>query len=141
MNLRVLVAAVAGAIVMFFLGFLIFGVALSGFMKAHIVAAAVPVVKEMPDMVPLVLSNLVFSWFYALVFDQWAGIKTFVGGVLGGMMIGIPVAIAIDLNFMSMFNIYSGFIVILVDAIAIGIMSGLSGGVIGFVLGKMGPKT
>lgn len=141
MNLRVLVAAIVGAIVMFFLGFLIFGLGLSGFFKAQLLPAAIPIAREMPDMIPLFLSNLVFAWFYALVFDHWAGIKTFVGGVLGGMTIGIPIAIAIDLNFMSMFKIYGSYLVVLVDAIAIAIMSGISGGVIGLVLGKMSPKT
>jgi hypothetical protein len=141
MKLRVLVAAVAGSVVMFFLGFLIFGLALASFMKAHTLPGAVPVLKETPDIVLLFLSNLVFSWLYALIFDQWAQIKTFMGGVLGGITIAVPIAIAIDLNFISMYNIYSGYLVILVDAIAIGVMSGISGGVIGMVLGKMTPKT
>jgi hypothetical protein len=141
MNLRVLVAAIVGAIVMFGLGFLIFGVALASFIQANTIQYPGLMKEPMPDMVPLILSNFAFSWLYAYIFDQWAGVKTFVGGALAGISIAIPLALAIDLQYLAFMNIYKSLVVILVDVIAVAVMTGITGGVIGVVIGKMSPKT
>lgn len=141
MNLRVLVAAIVGAIVMFTLGFLIFGVALASFLKANMIQYPGLMKEPMPDMVPLILSNFAFAWLYAFIFDQWAGIKTFVGGALAGITIAIPLALAIDLQYLAFMNIYKSLTIILVDVIAIAVMNGITGGVMGLIIGKMSPKT
>ena len=141
MNLRVLVAAIVGTIVMFTLGFLIFGLALASFMKANIVDYPGLMKEPMPDMVPLVLSNFAFSWLYAYIFDQWAGVKTFVGGAAAAICIAIPIALAICLQNLAFMNLYKSLIVVLVDIVGVAVMSGITGGVIGVVIGKMSPKT
>jgi O-antigen ligase len=92
-------------------------------------------------MVPLILSNFAFSWLYAYIFDQWAGVRTFVGGVLAGITIAIPLALAIDLQYLAFMNIYNSLLIILVDVIAIAVMNGIAGGVMGLIIGKMSPKS
>lgn len=141
MNLRVLVAAIVGAIVMFALGFAIFGVALASFMKANTIHYPGLMKEPMPDMVPLILSNFAFAWIYAYIFDQWAGVRTFVGGALAAITIAIPLALAIDLQYLAFMNIYNSLLVVLVDVIAIAVMNGITGGVMGLIIGKMSPKT
>jgi hypothetical protein len=141
MNVRVLVAAIVGTIVMFGLGFVIFGVALDSFLKANTFHYPGLMKEPMPDMLPLVLSNFAFSWLYAFIFDQWAGIRTFIGGVLGAITIAVPVALAIDLQNLAFLNVYKTLLVILVEVIAVAVMSGISGGVIAFIIGKMTPKS
>jgi hypothetical protein len=139
MNLRVLVAAIVGAIVMFFLGYLIYGLALASFMQANTIQYP-GLMKDPPEFIALGLSNLAFAWLYAFIFDNWAGIKTFVGGVLGGISIAIPLALAVDLQYLAFMNIYKSLIVILVDIVAIAVMNGIAGGVMGLIIGKMSPK-
>lgn len=141
MNIRVLLAAIVGAIVMFGLGYAIFGVALASFIKENTIQYPGLMKEPMPDMVPLILSNFVFAWLYAFIFDQWAGIKTFVGGALAGISIAIPLTLAIDLQYLAFMNIYKSLTIILVDVIAVAVMNGITGGIMGFILGKMSPKT
>jgi len=140
MNLRVLVAAIVGTIVMFFLGYLIFHVALGTYLHANMINYP-GLMKEMPDMVPLVLSNFAFSWLYAYIFDQWAGVRTFFGGVIAAITIAVPLAIAIELQYLAFFNLYKSIAIVFVDVIAIAVMNGITGGVMGLIIGKMSPKT
>ena len=140
MNVRVLVAAVVGAIVMFFLGWLIFGIALNSWIHANTIHYAGLMKEPMPDMLPLALSNLAFAWLYAYIFDQWAGIKTFVGGLIGGITIAVPLSLAIDLQYLAFFNLYKTISVIFVDLAGVAVMNGIAGGVMGLIIGKMAPK-
>jgi len=141
MNIRVWVAAIVGTIVMFTLGFLIFGVALASFLKANTIQYAGLMKEPMPDMLPLVLSNFAFAWLYAYIFDQWAGVRTFVGGAIAGITIAVPLALAIDLQYLAFMNIYKSITVIFVDVIAVAVMNAITGGVMGLIIGKMSPKT
>jgi hypothetical protein len=140
MNVRVLVAAVVGAIIMFFLGWLIFGIALNSWMHANMIQYPGLMKEPMPDMLPLALANFAFAWLYAYIFDQWAGIRTFLGGVIGGITIAIPLALAIDLQYLAFFNLYKTIAVIFVDVAAIAVMNAIVGGVMGLILGKMSPE-
>lgn len=137
MNVRILVAAVVGAIIMFFLGWLIFGIALNSWMHANMVHYPGLMKEPMPDMVPLALANLAFAWLYAYIFDQWAGVTTFFGGMIAGITIAIPLALAIDLQYLAFMNIYKTIAVIFVDVAAVAVMNAIVGGVIGLILGKL----
>lgn len=142
MKTSTIVAALVGGVVMFGLGFLIYGLALDAYMKANMItytnAAGGKLMKEMPDWIPLVISNLAWGWLIAYVFDQWAGIRTFVAGIIGGVMIILPAAIAIDTMFMAIMNLWSGgFVPVLVDIVAFTVMGAITGGVVGQVLGMM----
>ena len=141
MNVRVLVAAVVGAVIMFFLGWLIFGIALNSWMHANMIHYPGLMKEPMPDMVPLALANFAFAWLYAYIFDQWAGVRTFVGGAIAGITIAVPLALAIDLQYLAFMNIYKSITVIFVDVIAVAVMNAITGGVMGLILGKMSPKT
>lgn len=141
MNTRVLAATVAGGIVMFALGFLIYGLALDAYMKANMIQYTGLMKEPMPDMVPLFVSNLVLAGLFAYVFDAWAGVRDFAGGLKAGACMAFPLGLAVDLQFFSMMNLIRGFTPIIVDVIAFTVMMALVGSTIGIVLGAMGPKT
>ncbi len=63
-----LLASLAGGIVFFVSGFLFYGVLLSDFMVA---GSAEGVMKETPDFVPLILSQLIFGAFLTMVLRRW----------------------------------------------------------------------
>ncbi|HRH43262.1 MAG TPA: DUF1761 domain-containing protein [Pyrinomonadaceae bacterium] len=134
---RVAIAALVGSVVMFGLGFLIYGVLLDSYMRGSMTPEAAKTMKEMPNLFGLFVSNLAFSWMYAFVFERWAGIKTFVSGLIAGILIVVPIAIGFDLNMFSTMNLTSGFTPIIVDVLAVTVLSAISAGVIGQVLGML----
>ena len=137
---RILVAMFVGAIVMFGLGFLIYGLLLADFMKTNMTVEAAKLMIEPPNFILLFASNLAFAWVLALIFERWAGIKTFVTGAIAGAIIAASVALAIDLQFLATMKMLNGFVPVIIDVLAAAVLGGISGGVIGFVLGKM-PET
>lgn len=139
MNIRVLVAAVAGAVVMFFLGWLIFGVILMSYFQAN-TAQYAGLQKMPPDFRLLVPAQLAWAWLYAFVFDYWAGIRTFVAGLKGGLLISVPITIAMVLQMESFMELYKGVPPMIVEILASAVWAAISGGVIGQVLGLMSKK-
>ncbi len=137
MMTRVLVASLAGAVVMFGLGFLIYGLLLMEFMKANMVPEAAKLMKDSPNLVLLFVSNFAFAWLYAFIFERWASIKTFASGLMAGALIALPIAIGIDLNLFSTINIMQSVKPLIVDILAVTVMSAIVGGVIGQVLGML----
>jgi hypothetical protein len=134
---RILLATLVGGIVMFGLGFLIYGILLDAFMKANMTAEAVKLMKDQPNFILLFASNLVFAWVLAFIFERWASIKTFVTGAIAGAIIAGSIALAIDLQFSAIMNLMSGFVPVIVDVLGAVVLGGISGGVIGLVLGKL----
>jgi hypothetical protein len=137
MMTRILLATLVGGVVMFLLGYLIFGVLLEAFIKANTTPEAVKLIKEPPNLILLFLSNLIFAWILAFVFERWASIKTFVSGMFGGAMIASSIALAVDLQLFATMNLMSSAVPVLVDFLAVGLLGAVSGGVIGLMLGKL----
>lgn len=135
---RVLAATVAGGIAFFALGFLIYGMLLDPYLKANMIVYAGLIKEPMPDFVPLVAANLVNAFLFAFIFDKWASIRTFVGGLKAGAIIMSLIAITFDLQFLAFMNLWKGgFMPVVVDIIAATVMGAIVGGVIGQVLGMM----
>ncbi len=138
MNIRVLAAAVAGAIVMFFLGWLIFGVILMGYFQANTVQYADQ--KMPPDFRLLIPAQLALGWLFAFVFDYWAGIRTFVSGLKGGVLLYFPIAVVIVLQREAFIEHFNGVVPMIADILAATVWAAISGGVVGLVLGFMTEK-
>ena len=136
---RVLVATLAGAIVMFLLGYLIFGVLLNSFMQAN-VNQYTGMIKNPPNFMLLIGANLVLAWLLAFVGDYWAGIRNFASGLKLGALITFPVVLWSDLQFEAFANIYIGYVPIIVNVLAGTLLGAISGGVIGLVLGMVDKK-
>ncbi|HLM00248.1 MAG TPA: hypothetical protein VK400_04270 [Pyrinomonadaceae bacterium] len=136
MIIRVLVATLVGGIVNFFLGWLLFGILLAGYFKAHMIHYP-GLEKDPPEMIPLVLFNFVYAWLFAFIFDYWARIRTFAAGLKGGALIMLPLVLAANLQYKAFMNLHTGYAPILVDMLVAAVMGAIMGGVIGFVLGKM----
>lgn len=136
MNTRVIVATVAGGAALFLLGFLVYGLLLEGWMKSHMIEYK-GLVNETPNFVTLIVANIVWALLVALIFDRWASISTFVGGLIGGAMISFLMILYFDLMNVSFMNLYSGSTAVLVDVIAFTVIGALAGGVVAAVLGIM----
>ena len=139
MSLRVVAGSVAGAVTLFVAGYLIFGILIISFMKDHTFQYA-GLVKETPVLMVIFLSNVVMAFMLALVLEHWASIRTFVGGLKCGAILGFLIALSIDLGELGYVNLYKGYALIPVDVLAETVRTALAGGVIGAVLGVRNRK-
>ena len=137
MKIRVLAAAVAGALVIFVLGYLIYGLLLVSYLKDNMNQYAGLNKEPMPDFVPLFLSNLVVAFLLAFIFEYWAKVRTFVGGLKSAAIIMFLIALSKDLSFLGYMNLFKGFTPVVVDVLGETVRVAIAGGVIGKVLGLM----
>ena len=127
-----LLASLAGGIVFFVSGFLFYGVLLSDFMVA---GSADGVMKETPDFVPLILSQLIFGAFLTMVLRRWPGAATLAQGAKAGASLGVLLGLGFSLVQYATMNVMTAAL-IPVEAVVGAIRGALAGGAIGAVLGR-----
>lgn len=99
-----LLATLAGFLVMFLLGYAIWGFATAEFFEAH---AVNNVMKENPDMVFLILSNLIAAFALSVIYGKWArGHHSAKGGFQYGAWVGLFVGIGLGLLWYSTSDIF-----------------------------------
>jgi hypothetical protein len=133
MKLKTVIAAIAGAVLYFFLGWLVYGILLMGFYEAHTVHYE-GLMKEMPNLFAIFLSNLLMAFLFAWIFDKWANIRTFGKGFVGGMIISFLAFASMDISFAGMMNLYETPTLI-VDIVVSTVLGGLIAGFIAWILG------
>lgn len=131
-----MVATLAGFVTLFLLNFLFYGVLLTEFMASN-AGTATGVMKADADMLwwPLVLGTVFQAYLLVYVFGNWANISTFGGGLKAGAMIGLLFALGFDLVMYGTANIMN-LTATLVDPLVMAVSYGVTGGVIGMVLGR-----
>ncbi|MFM9903490.1 MAG: hypothetical protein ACKVQJ_02835 [Pyrinomonadaceae bacterium] len=134
---RVLAATVAGGIAFFVLGFVIYGLLLDPMVMKPNMIVYPGLMKETPVWIPLVLANFVSAFLLAYIFDKWASISTFIGGVKGGAVVWFLIALSYQLMFMAFMNMSKNYTPVIADILGALLMGALGGGVIGAVLGLM----
>ena len=138
MLIRMLAAAIAGAIAFLVLGTIIFGMLLGpNLMQQYISPDAAKLMNEIPVWVPLIVGNLVLAFLLAYIFDRWATIHTFVGGMKGGALILLLLDVYFQMMFLAFMKMHTSYIPVIADIIGTTVMGALAGGVIGLVLGMM----
>jgi hypothetical protein len=133
-NSKFLVATLIGGIAYFILGFLVYAVALEGFYAAH-AGSATGVAKTDMQFWPLALGNLSHAALLAYIFLKWAGIKTFGAGFSAGATIGFFVSLGFNMIGYDTSNVQD-LTASVVDVFVWAIMTGIVGGIVGWVLGK-----
>jgi hypothetical protein len=141
MSVRVLAATVAGGITFFVLGFLIYGLLLEQSVMKPNMNEFPGLMNEVPNWIPLVVANLVSAFLLAYIFDKWASISTFVGGLKGGAVVYFLIALSFQLMFLAFMNLHKNYIPVVADVAASTVMGAIGGGVIGHVLGMMGKNS
>lgn len=133
MNFRTLIAALGGAVVNFFLGWLVYGLLLMDYYEANTVQYE-GLMNEMPNLFMIFLGGLSMALLYTIIYQVWAGIKTFLGGLKAGIIIGFLFSLSINLYWQASMNLMTNQVAIL-DVFIGAAMLGLMGGVIGWILG------
>ncbi len=131
-----IMATLAGFVVFFLLGWLLYGMLLMDFFMSNS-GSATGVMRSDTEMVwwSLALGNLLQAYLLVYIFSKWANITTFGAGLQAGAVIGLILGYGYDLTMYGTSNI-SNLTSTLVDPLVVAVMMGLTGGVIGMVLGK-----
>jgi len=133
MNSKFLTAMAVGAVVLFLGGYLIYGLALSGFYESN-AGTATGVNKESIEWLWLILSTLATAALLTVVLG-WRGANDAASGFKTAAIVGLLFAMAVDFGFYSMTNIQT-LTVTLVDPIVAVVHMGIGGAVIGVMLGR-----
>ncbi len=131
---KLIIATLAGAVLYFLLGWVLYGILLMDFFTNNSIQYE-GLMKEMPDLIFMFLSNLVMAFFLAFILDHWANKKSFAKGFTAGLFITFLIGLSFDLMFYSSMNIYTP-VALVVDVIVVSVMGGITGGVIGWILGS-----
>ena len=136
MTKQLIYSTLAGTVVFFLGGWLIYGILLAGFYETQSIApAGFTKDPESASLAGLLIANFVYALLLAVVFTRWANISTFQTGATAGAIISFLVSLSMNLGYFSMNNYMTatGYVV---DTLTWTLFSGLVGGVMGWVLGK-----
>lgn len=134
MNTKVLLAALAGGVANFLGGWLIYGILLDPFMRKGMSENVLALTRDTPEMWALALGCLVYGFFLAWLYSRWANISTMRTGAIAGAVIGMLIALNVNLMMYSMWN-YFELSSIVLDVLAAAVLAGMTGGVVGWALG------
>ncbi len=131
-----ILATLVGFVVFFLLGWLFYGFLLMDF-YADNSGSATNVMRAEEDMVwwALIVGNLFQAYFLVYIFGKWANITTFSGGFKAGAILGLILGLAMNLTMYGTSNMMN-LTGALVDPLVSMIMMGITGGVIGVMLGR-----
>ncbi len=132
---NLLLGTLVGAICFFLLGFVFYALLLADFFTNN-AGAAQNVAKENPDLLLLFISHLLQALLLTIIFDRWAGIKTFLTGAKAGAVIGLLMGLSYGLIMLATTHITT-MKAVWVDCILSAVIMGIGGGVIGLLLGKL----
>lgn len=138
MNSKFLTATLVGAVVLFLLGFLIFGLALTGFYEGN-AGTATGVDKETPEWLWLILSVLATSALLTLILG-WRGAADAAAGFKTAAIVGLLWGMSWDFGIYSMTHLQT-LTLTLVDPILSAVYMGLGGTAIGLMLGRDAPDS
>lgn len=136
MEKKILFGTLGGALTLFLLGGLTYGLLLSGAYEELISSMSECMVKgdEMPIWVPIV-ANVLIALLLSLLFSK-LGISTFKTGVIHGAWIALLISLWFDTWMFGTLKGMSGSLMVM-DSVANTIMGALAGGVVGWILGKV----
>ena len=126
------IGTIAGAIVFFLLGWLVYGILLQDFMRHHLGHVGIIGRKDM-KFTFLIAGQVVQGLLFTYILLK-ANVSSLVGGLIMGAVLGFLMAVAVD------FTMYGTSIVMskygmLADVIASTVISAIAGAVIGALTG------
>ncbi|HOI48880.1 MAG TPA: hypothetical protein PK167_06220 [Prolixibacteraceae bacterium] len=132
MNKKMLLAALAAGVTAFFVGWLIFGIALMDFYEANTTHYD-GLFKEEMNLWLILISNLLWGLLIAWIYGNFAGKKSMAGGALTGFLLGLLIMTSFDLYFLGGWNLFTPTLIV-VDIIANAVWLACAGAVAGLIL-------
>ena len=132
--LNFIVGSLGGAVTLFLLGFVIYGLLL---MDTEFMAMDPDMGwKQQPDLIALFVGEWMTCMLITLVLGYWSDIKTFGGGLWAGALVGLFFGLAYTFS-MYAFRTDTEIVNGLMDTVLTIIRFGIAGGVMAIILGAM----
>lgn len=132
MNKKTAIAALAGGIMAFFLGWLIWGILLMDFTEAN--TTVYPgLFKEKMNMVTIFIGCLIWAFLIAWVYSNFSSRKSVVGGAILGAILGLLMGAMMDISYLGSWNLFTPAY-LAVDVVANTVYSAGVGAVVGWIL-------
>ncbi len=131
---KILLATLGGAVTLLLAGFVIWGLCLESIQSSHTIHYE-GLRYEQPKMVLLAIAQVLFALLLAIIYNRWAGIKTFLSGAKAGAMIAFLVGLSHSMMMMSMLNLH-GWANVAMDSVGNLLWGAIGGGVVGWILGR-----
>ena len=128
-----LMATLAGGVAIFFLGFLLYGVLLMDFFLAN-TGSATGVMREVPTWWALVVGQVLTAALLVMIMG-WRGDASAGAALKTGALVGLIWALSVDFTFYGTTNSLN-LTATLVDPIVFMIQLGITGAVVGALLGR-----
>lgn len=131
-----IIATLVGTVSLFLLGWIFYGMLLMDFNMKN-AGSATGVMREESEMVwwALILGNVVQAYFLVYIFERWENVNSFVSGLKGGAVIGFLLGLGFNLVMYATSNMMN-LTAALVDPFVSMAMMGITGGLIGIILGR-----
>jgi hypothetical protein len=128
--MRILRGTVAGGILYFLLGWLVYGIFMMNYMTANMNQCAA---RPMEQMIwwAMIAANLLSALLLTLIL-KWSGAKGVVDGLKTGALFGFLLGASMDLGFWSMTTMFNHFTALVIDVAVFTLMMAVVG--IGIVL-------
>lgn len=139
MKIGTILAALAGGIVMFGLGFVFFAVLFATYFQENMIQYP-GLMKDPPVIWAIFLFNFVWAWLIALVLDHWAKLSGWGEGAKAGAIVMFVIALGMNLDFYAFLNFHKSLAPVIVHLIIVTVMGAIAGAVIGLVLGYFNKK-
>ncbi|HMC96576.1 MAG TPA: hypothetical protein VKG92_02905 [Flavobacteriales bacterium] len=140
MNTKLLLATLAAGVASFLMGWLVYGMALKGYMHDHTTAKALLTMKPEPNLVYLFAGSLATGLWMSWALSRMS-VATAMGGFMAGLILSGLIGLGYDLMFYGLMDMYKGRMALGVDVIAGAVCGGVTGAVAGIVLGMGGKST
>ncbi|WP_419950185.1 hypothetical protein [Candidatus Palauibacter sp.] len=133
MNTKCLIASIAGAVVLFVGGYVLYELLLGGFMEANM-GSATGVMKEAPNFLWIAVGQLASGGVLATVLG-WKGATNAGDGGKAGAQLGALLAVAFGFVMLGTMNITT-LTWAVVDIVVAAVLWGAAGAVVGMMLGR-----
>lgn len=130
---RILLGGLAGGVTFFFLGWLVYGILLKNYAAANYNQCSN---RAMEDMIwwAMIISNLAIGFLLSSIFS-WSNTTGLLAGAKIAGIIGVLLAVSIDLSFYAMTTMFSNAAAVFVDIIANTGMTAVTGAIVASVMG------
>ena len=134
---KILLAGLAGGVVYFLLGWLIYGMVLASFMDGQSTPEGMAVMRPDDGMVfwAMIVGNIAGGMLLAVIFGRWANISTWQTGAMAGAVIAGLMAMSYDFLIYGTTNMMS-LTGVLVDIVVYAVLGAIAGAVVAMVLGS-----
>ena len=132
---QIFFGGIAGGVTFFILGYIIYGVLLMNYTTANYNQGAM---RPMTEMIwwAMILANLAFGFILSFVLS-WSNTTIVMAGVRLAIILGLLLSLSVDLSNYAMTTMFSNFGAVLVDIVGFSIMSGVSGAVVIWIMGRI----